>query len=120
MTSIRCMHCGLINFASAAQCKKCGAELAQPGAGSTDRADGKTISLISADGLPGGVQVSLMLVIACIVCALTISWVKPFLPEGHYLVIFFLPFAFVGYIVGLITTNIINAVYKGLNPKSSR
>ena len=120
MTSIKCGQCGLVNFASAAQCRKCGAELGQHAAHATDGADSETINLIAEDGLPGGVKVTLLFVIACIVCALGISWVKPFLPEGRYLVIFFLPFAFAGYLAGLILTGLINAVYKGLSPKHSR
>ncbi|MBD0373722.1 MAG: hypothetical protein ICV60_23015 [Pyrinomonadaceae bacterium] len=86
----------------------------------TDSADGRTIQLVAEDGLPGGVKVALIFITACVVCALTISWIKPLLPDGQYLVIFFLPFAFVGYLAGLIVTNISNAVYKGLRPGHSR
>ena len=82
-----------------------------------DAAGGRAISVVSTGGLPDGVKVALLFITACIVCALGISWIKPFLPEGTYLVIFFLPFAFVGYIAGLIVTNLINVVYKGLSPK---
>ena len=119
MASAKCKQCGLVNFASASHCKKCEAELTQQSVPASDAADGRTINLIATDGLPGGVKVALILIIACIVCALTIFWIKPLLPEGHYLVAFFLPFAFVGYIVGLILTNLINAMYKGLTPKHS-
>lgn len=77
----------------------------------------ENFSVLSTGGMPDGVKLALVLIIACVVCAVSISWVKPFLPEGNYLVVFFLPFAFVGLIVGLIVTNILNVMYKGLSPK---
>jgi hypothetical protein len=78
---------------------------------------GKAISIISSGGMPDGVKGAMIFVIACVVCALTIFGIKPYLPEGTYLVLFFIPFAFVGFIVAIIAVNLINVVYKSLNPK---
>ena len=118
MTSVTCRGCGLIQFASAPRCKKCGAELAQQQAAAA--VPPGTINLIGDGGLPDGVKGALLFLTACVVCALSIYWVKPYLPGGRYLVIFFLPFAFLGYLAGLIVTNLANAVFKGLTPDRQR
>jgi len=74
---------------------------------------------MSADGLPVWLKITLIFLKACIVCGLLIYWFKQFMSEGDYPVIYFLPFAFVGYIAGMIGTNVVNIVYKKLNPKPS-
>ncbi len=113
MTSVKCGRCGFVDFASASGCKRCGAALARPGAPAAGAQRG--VDLTGEGGLPGSVKGAIILLTACVVCALTIYWVKPYLPEGPYLVIFFLPFAFVGYIAGLLLTAVMNAVYKGFS-----
>ena len=100
----------MVNFVSAAECKKCGTELAPQVPADGPEGDG------SINGLPDWVRVTLMLVTACVVCTLGIFWIKSLMLDGSYPVIFFLPFAFAGWIVGLIVTGLINAVYKGLRP----
>jgi hypothetical protein len=119
MTSIKCSACGLVNFASAAECKKCGAELGHQTPATPNSAGSRTISLMSAGGLPGWLKVTLIFFKACTVCGLSIYWFKQFMSEGDYPVIYFLPLALVGYIAGMISTNVVNIVYKKLNPKPS-
>ena len=117
MESPRCTQCGLVNLASATQCRRCSAILSSRGARSrTHGGDGT--SVLSSGGIPEGVKVALIVVIACVVCTVTISWVKPYLAGGSYLVLFFIPFAFVGLLSGLIVVNILNLVYKVIIPKS--
>ena len=117
MKSIKCTQCGLVNFASAPHCKKCGAQLSQQVTGAAANEKGKAISIISSGGMPDGVKGGMVFAIACVVCALTIFWIKPYLPEGTYLVLCFIPFAFVGIVVAILAVNLINVVYKNLNPK---
>jgi hypothetical protein len=93
--------------------------LAQQAAQASSWADEGSENPEATGGLPAGVKTTLIVIIASIVCALSIYGVKPYLPEGNLMVIFFVPFAFVGYIVGLILTNLLNSMFKSETPKTS-
>ena len=111
MQSRKCDKCGLVNFPSATNCKKCGNLLTETFT-SPQNPKSKGKSIIYNGGLSGGVNVAIIFVTACIVCSLTIYWAKQYIPEGTYLIGCFLPFGFLGYIAGVILANVANLIYK--------
>ena len=114
MQNQKCIKCGLVNFASATNCTKCGNLLTKTIISSQrQKSEGK--SIIYNGGLSGGVNVAIVFITACIVCTLAIYWAKQYIPDGTYLVGCFLPFAFLGFIVGVILANIANLIYKQIS-----
>lgn len=78
------------------------------------KSEGK--SIIYDGGLPGGVSLAIVLIIACVVCTLSIYWIKEYIPDGTYLVGCFIPFAFLGFIVGVVVANLANLMFKLVHP----